>query len=104
MSANANDGALHFDYRNLLAKSIPTIGVLERPKGYWNHLELFGTALGQWNALRASGIELKALSGPHLGASGPTSCLNGRLPAEPLSLLMIPLRIAIIKIVLEVNK
>ena len=25
MSANANDGALHFDYRNLLAKSILTI-------------------------------------------------------------------------------
>ena len=61
-----------------------------------------------WNARRAlAAIETEpflALSGPHLGASVPPSCLNVRLPAEPLSLLMIPLRIAIIKIVLEVNK
>ena len=34
----------------------------------------------------------------------PNNYLTVRLPAEPLSLLKIPLRIAIIKIVLEVNK
>ena len=33
-------------HRNPLAKSLLTIGILERPQGYWNHLELFGTPSG----------------------------------------------------------
>ena len=87
---------------------------LDRPQGYLAVLVLFVgrryylRPIIPWNARRAlAAIETEpflALSGPHLGASVPPSCLNVRLPAEPLSLQMIPLRIAIIKIVLEVNK
>ena len=43
MSANANDGALHFDYRNLLAKSIPTVVVVNT---YERSYEGEGLAIG----------------------------------------------------------
>ena len=79
------------------------IGPLDRPSGFWNR-----ASGSTWNARSASGPPQAIGTGFSLwnarSANGPPSCLNVRLPAEPLSLLMIPLRIAIIKIVLEVNK
>ena len=50
-----NDGALISIHRNPLAKSLLTIGVLERAKRNWNHLELFGTASGPWYARSDTG-------------------------------------------------
>ena len=52
-----NDGALISIHRNPLAKSLLTIGILERPQGYWNAQSAIGTPEGllerakrQWNA------------------------------------------------------
>ena len=50
-----NDGALISIHRNPLAKSLLTIGILERPKGKWNHLELFGTREAQLEQPQATG-------------------------------------------------
>ena len=68
---------------------------LERAKRLWNGPPAL------WNARSANGPPQAIGTGFSLwnarSANGPPSCLNVRLPAEPLSLLMIPLRIAIIK-------
>ena len=40
-----NDGALISIHRNPLAKSLLTIGILERPQGYWNARSAFPLTL-----------------------------------------------------------
>ena len=56
-----NDGALISIHRNPLAKSLLTIGILERAKrnwnaeGYWNARRLLERPKGNWNARRATG-------------------------------------------------
>ena len=50
-----NDGALISIHRNPLAKSLLTIGILERPQGYWNARSALERPKGYWNAQSAIG-------------------------------------------------
>ena len=57
-----NDGALISIHRNPLAKSLLTIGILERPQGYWNARSALERPKGIWNARSAFPLTLKCVN------------------------------------------
>ena len=63
-----NDGALISIHRNPLAKSLLTIGILERAKrnwnaeGYWNARRLLERPKGYWNTAQHHTLTLKCVN------------------------------------------